>query len=336
MNKRAELRIGHTPWRYAAGRLEIPGLDVIDGSPWELRVGKKKWPLVHVRPEEGPHDPAAFAEYAKKSADNNALPIVLAPYIREDVRVALESAGVSYFDFHGNVYLDTPEFVVLARTPVVQELTRTLGVVGVRGAQTVLAEPNRMWGVIDLARAARMSAGQAQNVMKTLEAETLVYTDGRGPQKKRGVTDPGRFLDWLNQLKAGREPRGKLSCSLYGRTPDAVWRAISSGLEGTEHAITGAAAAAILGVGPTSLARTIVRVASSSPLRLVAQQLGAESTERGANVVLWSDTGLLGVTGSVMVDRRMVAPNIRVYLDLHAELRGVDLASEFREHVIGY
>jgi hypothetical protein len=220
--------------------------------------------------------------------------------------------------------------------PVSQDAPRALGIVGVRGAQTILGQPERAWGVNDLAREARMSAGQAQNVMKTLEAEALVITEGKGPSRKRRVGDPGRLLDWLSLQKPGRDPRGKLSCSLYGRTPEAVWRAISRRLEGSEHAITGAAAASILGVGPTSVARTIVRVAGRGPLRLVAEQLEAEPTERGANVVLWSDTGLLGVTGNVAVDRMIVAPNVRVYLDLHAELRGPDLASEFREQVLGY
>ena|SRR5579859_371912 len=336
MNKRTELRIGHLPWRYATGRIDIPGLRLVEGIPWELRVGDRGWDLVHVRPEEGPREPVAFARHARTRAKKGSLPIVLAPYLREDVRRALEAAGVSYFDYHGNVHLEAPGMLVHVQMPVIQERSSTLGVVGVRGAQTVLGQPQRAWGVNELAAEARMSAGQAQNVMKTLEAETLVLTEGKGPSRKRRVNDPGRFLDWLNLQKAGREPRGKLSCSIYGRTPEAVWRSISDRLEGTEHAITGAAAASILGVGPTSLPRTVVRVAGRGPLRAVAEQLQAEPTERGANVTLWSDTALLGVTGSITKERTVLAPNVRIYLDLQSELRGADLASEFRERVLGY
>lgn len=337
MNIVPELRIGHLPWRYAAGRLDIPGLRLVEGMPWELRLGDRVWELRHVRPEEGPREPAEFADYAKAAAaPTGSLPLVLGQYLREDVRKALETANVSYFDFHGNVHIEAPGLLVHVRMPVTQETSRALGLVGVRGAQTMLGQAERVWGVTDLAREARMSAGQAQNVMKTLEAESLVYTEGKGPSRKRRIADRGRFLDWLNLQRPGREPRGKLSCALYGRTPEDIWHTIGMRLEDTEHAITGAAAASILGVGPTSLPRTIVRVAAHGPLRPVADRLKAEPTERGANLVLWSDTGLLGVTGSVVVGHNTIAAQVRVYLDLHAELRGADLASEFREQVLGY
>lgn len=336
MNQGAQLRIGHLPWRYASGRIDVPGLRIVEGVPWELRVGDRVWRLAHVRPEEGPREPAAFARHAKGVAKKGSLPFVLAPYIREDVRRALEAAAVSYFDFHGNVHVEAPGVLVHVHMPVRQEPSAALGIVGVRGAQTILAQAERAWGVTDLASEARMSAGQAQNIMKTLEAATLVHTEGNGPARRRRVTDPGRFLDWLSLQKAGREPRGKLTCSLYGRTPQAVWRTISDRLKGTEHAITGAAAASILGVGPTSLPRTVVRISGRGPLRLVADQLQAEPTDRGANVMLWSDTGRLGITGSTTIERMVVAPKVRVYLDLQAELRGVDLANEFRERVLGY
>lgn len=336
MNISPELRIGHLPWRYAVGRIDVPGLRLVEGAPWELRVGGRVWTVKHVRPEEGPREPVEFAKYAKAMTSKGSLPLVLGPYLREDLRRALEAVGVSYFDFHGNVHLEASGVLVHVQMPVLQEASRTLGIVGVRGAQTILGQPERAWGVTDLAKEARMSAGQAQNVMKTLEAETLVYTEGKGPSRKRRVSDPGRFLDWLNLQKPGRDPRATLSCSLYGRTPEDVWRAIGQRLQGTDHAITGAAAAAILGAGPTSLPRTVIRVAGHGPLRLVAEQLRAEPTERGANVLLWNDTGLLGNTGSFALDQKVIAPKVRVYIDLHAELRGADLASEFREQVLGY
>jgi len=288
MNKPAELRIGHLPWRYATGRLEIPGLRLVEGLPWELRVGDRTWAVRHVRPEEGPRDSQAFAEHAKTLTDKGSLPLVLAPYLRQDTRRALEAEGVSYFDAHGNVHIEAPGLVVHVQMPVTQDSISALGIVGVRAAQTILGQPERAWGVSDLAREARVSAGQAQNVVRILEAETLLITEGRGPSRKRRVSDPGRFLDWLSVQRPGKEPRGKLACSLYGRTPEDVWALIGSRLDRTEHAITGAAAASILGVGPTSLPRTVVRVAGSGPLRLVAERLQAEPTERGANVPLWS------------------------------------------------
>lgn len=336
MNKPVELKIGHLPWRYAAGRIDIPGLQLIEGSPWELRAGARHWKLVHVRPEEGPPDPSDFAKYANLKRKIGYMPIVLAPYLRADVRRALEAHGVPYFDFHGNVHLEAPGLLVHVQTPVRQEASRALGLVGVRGAQTVLEQPERAWGVSDLARDARMSVGQAQNVMKILETETLVFTEGKGPARRRRVTDRGRFLDWINLQKPGRESRAKLTCALYARTPEDLWKKIGKRLGAVEYAITGSAAASILGAGPTSLQRSVVRVAGSGPLRDIADLLDAEISDRGANLVLWNDTGLLGTIGSLRVRGMAIAPKVRVFMDLHTELRGADLASEFRARVLGY
>lgn len=336
MNIVPELTIGHVPWRYAAGQIATPGLRLVEGKPWQMRFGDERWPLWHVRPEEGPREPQAFAVYAKATAMKGSRPIVVGPYVRENVRRALEAAGVSYLDFHGNVHLVAPGLLVHVQLPAAQALSRGIGVAGVRAAQTILGRAEHAWGVTELAQQARVSAGLAQSVMKILETESLVYTEGRGPSRKRRITDRGRFLDWLSRQGPGRVPRSQLPCALYGRTPEDLWQTISARLDPTEHAITGAAAASILGVGPTALPRTIVRVASRKPLRSIAESLKAEPTERGTNLLLWTDTGELGITGSTRVGGLVTAPTARVYLDLDAEIRGADLASEFREQVLGY
>jgi len=88
VNNGVKLQIGHVPWRYATGRVDVPGLAFGTGTPWELRADSKRWPLAHIRPEEGPTDPVAFARFAKKKA-GRARPLVVAPYIKTDLRRAL-------------------------------------------------------------------------------------------------------------------------------------------------------------------------------------------------------------------------------------------------------
>lgn len=336
MNNGVQLRIGHVPWRYASGRIHVPGLKLTHGAPWELRTESRRWPLTHVRPEEGPKDPVEFARFAIRAGDRG-LPLVLAPYIRRDVRDALEGLGVSYLDFYGNLHLVAPGVLVHVKTPVEEQESRGLGPAGRRAAQYMLEHADRAWAVTELARETQVSGGLAQLVMKIVEENDLAYTEGRGPRKRRRIREPARFLDWLVSQEPSRGPRGQLECSIYARTPDDLLRRLGNAIgTSTLHAVTGTAAAAWLGAGPSSVPSTIVRVDPSAALRDVALRAGAEPATRGANLLLWSDEGRV----ATMFPRRerdvAIAPNVRIYLDALKEQRGEDIASLFREQILGY
>lgn len=335
MNNSVELRIGHIPWRYAAGLVEIPGVALRQGLPWRMTAAGRHWPIRHVRPDEGPREPRPFAEYARAGAGDQ-LPLVLGPYIRRDIRDALEQVGVSYFDFFGNVHLVAPGILVHVSTPLRLGRARALGVVGIRGAQVMLERHERAWGVTDLAREASISVGQSQNVMQVLEASDLVIAEGRGPRKRRRIREPGRYLDWLSAQEPGRRPRSELTCALYARTPEALWDTLASRFRDIPYAISGAAGASILGVSATTLTRTVIRLRAGTPLRVAASIAQAELTDRGANLVLWPDVGNLGTHGSEVHAGRVVAPRARIYIDLLSEMRGEDLAGDFRDRVLGY
>lgn len=324
------------PWRYATGRLDVPGLAFRTGTPWELRSGSKRWRLVHVKPEEGPPDLAAFASFAKKQA-GRVLPLVLAPYIKTDLRRALEKGGVSYLDFHGNIHLVAPGVLVHVRTPGEAQPPRSLGATGRRAAQVMLEERTRPWGVTELAGEARISAGQAQTVMKVLEENDLVYAEGRGPRKRRRIREPSRFVDWLASQEPKRGPRGQLNTAIYARTPEDLLRRFDRAIGRTDrYAVTGAAAAAWLGAGPSSVPRTVIRIDPTVNLGDVAARVRAEVTERGSNLTLWADEGLLATPFAKRERGVLVAPKARVYIDSLAERRGQDIATAFREQVLGY
>jgi hypothetical protein len=336
MNKGVQLRIGHVPWRYASGVIDIPGLKLEDGTPWRLKANSTEWPIIHVRPDEGPKDPGAFAAHAK-AAGARGLPLVLGPYLRSDLRGALEKAHVSYLDFYGNVHIEAPGVLVHVRSPVREVSSRGLGIAGRRAAQTMLEFKERAWAVTELAAVARVSSGHAQHVMRVLEANDLVYTEGRGPKKRRRIREPTRFLDWLVTQEPARRPRVQVECALHARAPQELWAKVDNALgPDRSYALTGAAAASVLGAGPSAVPRTLVRVKPELSLRLVVERLQAEVTTRGPNVVLWTDTGLLGTVTAVRELNVMLAPRVRIYLDARQELRGEDIATSFREQVLGY
>jgi len=336
VNNVVELQIGHVPWRYATGRVDVPGLAFSAGTPWELRSDGKRRRLAHIRPEEGPTDPSAFASFAKKKA-GHALPLVVAPYIKTDLRRALERAGVSYLDFHGNVHLVTPGVFVHVRTPAEEKFVRSLGATGRRAAQVMLEERTRPWGVTELATHAKVSAGQAQTVMKVLEDNDLVYTEGRGPRKRRRIREPSRFVDWLASQEPKRAPRGQLNIALYARTPADLLRRFDRAVgPADKYAVTGSAAAAWLGAGPTSVPRTVIRIDPTLNLSDVARRARGEVTERGSNLTLWADEGLVATPFAKRERGVLVAPKVRIYIDSLSERRGQDIATEFREQVLGY
>lgn len=335
MNKGILLKIGHVPWRYAAGRIHIPGVEIVGGD-WSLTVDGKTLPLEHIRPPAPGAEPEKFARALTRSGRRRVLPIVVGPYLKRELRRALESAGVSYLDFYGNVHLVTQDQYIHIEARSIGGETKTLGVAGVRAAQTVLEGADRDWGVRELAEAAGVSPAQAQRVFAVLEGADLVTTSGAGPNKKRHVSDRGRLLDWLTTQVAGKRPRHKLQCALYARRPEDLMRRIAKGLTDIRFALTGSAAASLFDVGPTSIPLTIVRIHPDWKLDAAASALGAEVTNRGPNIELWSDVGALGTRATQLERGLPIAPKSRIYIDLTLERRGEDLAALFRERVLGY
>ncbi|MHB1910753.1 MAG: hypothetical protein ACYCTI_01705 [Acidimicrobiales bacterium] len=80
----------------------------------------------------------------------------------------------------------------------------------------------------------------------------------------------------------------------------------------------------------------MVRVPAKPGLLEAAQMLGAEPVDSGANLLLIADVGEVGTRGATRNGPVMVAPAVRVYLDMLGEPRGEDAAALFREAVIGY
>lgn len=335
MNNGVQLRIGQVPWRYAAGLVTVPGLTIERGSPWQIRAGEQKWLLSHIRPEEGPRDPKAFAAHARRAARPN-LPLVVSPYLRREVRESLEASDVSYLDFRGNVHLVAPGVLVHVRTPAHERPSRRLGLAGLRAAQLVLEDRERAWSVTDVAQVAAVSIAHAHRVIAVLESEDLVVTEGRGPQKRRRVREPARFLDWLASQEPKRAPRHQATVAVYARNPADLWKSLHVALSPIGYALTGAAAASVLGSGPTSVPRSLVRVSPEASLTRAVQLLAVEPSDRGPNVVLWSDTGRLGTVGAWPANDVRLAPRVRIYLDALGETRGEDTATLFREQVLGY
>jgi len=171
-----------------------------------------------------------------------------------------------------------------------------------------------------------------------LEKQALVVPSGTGPKKRRRVRSPSELLDWLVGEKASVRRNPKKEIYLHSRNPTELWATASRLLSEAKirHCLTGAAAAALHDAGPTSVAKSIFRIDPNESLEKVAGVLGADPTSRGANLVLMSDIGRVGIFAEETKLGVVVAPKVRIYLDSLADRRGDDIARIFRETALGY
>ncbi|MBN8230633.1 hypothetical protein JYK02_24260 [Corallococcus macrosporus] len=323
-------------WLQARGAsrpfLELEGREVATFTLLEAASGLRvdQLPLLL-----GAHRPAT----TRQSRD---LPFVVGPWLKKDVREALEAQGVGYLDSRGHLHLRARGVLLHFeedRTVAPEKTAGSaiLGVHGVRAVQVLLQE-EQPFSVSRFAEQAAVSLGQAHKLLTWLEQLELVRAEGRGPAKRRTVRDRTGLLDWLErQARATRWERS-LHVALYARRPEELWLQTSTrlGKAGIAHAFTGAAAVSMFGVGPTSVPMSRLRISPEVPLAQAAKHLDAEVTERGANLMLIHDTGKVGSWASTSRDGVLLAPHVRIYLDVQSERRGEDLARRFREEVLGY
>ncbi|MBN9681907.1 MULTISPECIES: hypothetical protein [unclassified Corallococcus] len=283
----------------------------------------------------GAHRPAT----ARPSRD---LPFVVGPWLKKDVRDALEAQGVGYLDSRGHLHLHARGVLlhIEAERTAAREKppgTATLGVHGVRAVQ-VLLQGEQPLSVSRFAEQASVSLGQAHKLLTWLEQLELVRAEGRGPAKRRTVRDRTGLLDWLERQAPATRRERSLHVALYARRPEELWQQTRTrlGKAGIAHALTGSAAVSMFGVGPTSVPVSRIRISPEVPLDQAAKHLDAEVTERGANLMLIHDTGRVGTWASTSRDGVLLAPPVRIYLDVRTERRGEDLARHFREEVLGY
>jgi hypothetical protein len=323
----------------------------IPSRPW-IHVEKSEEPWVEVDGGRIPvevHPLAAsmsdrqLAEFLQRmdTSPGRRVDLIVSPRLRASARMVLEAHGRAYADSQGHLHLPMPGFLVhLEAAPTRAKRQRTapgIGPSGVRAIQALLEtdEPSQISG---LAAQVKLSLAQTHAVLEALEEAGLVRSTASGPARRRTVPDRAALLDWLVTQPSARRREPRVDVYVYARRPEELWRHISQKLDaaGIAHALTGAAGAALYGVGPTAVPLTLIRTTPDVSLEDVVGALVAEPTERGANVRILRDTGLVGSMGAARRDEVKVAPKVRIYLDALSEKRGEDLAQQFREVCLGY
>ena len=311
-------------------------------------VAWDRWsvPLELIRIESQADTDQLLERLSRQRGPGQPVPLVTSSYIRADLREELERRGLGYLDRRGNLHLPWQNGIVHVESSTAGHHgfasgpaphVAGLGVHGVRAVQALLSEGDDQQ-VTHLAGVAELSLSRTHSVLQLLESEGLVRVTGKGPATRRHVIDKSRLLDWLAAQPVARRRERQMLVALYARTPSEAWNLITQRLDRAHipHGLTGGAAAAALGAGPTSVMVSPVRISPHFSLDDAATALESEKTERGANVRLIRDTGMLGSAHTIEHDGVRLAPQVRVYLDALSERRGEDIAQNFRERVLGY
>ncbi len=342
----AAVELGHdVPDQVRSILAVLPGVSVrVADGPNRLVVDNRTYQLALVSGGLRPFATTTAPMLAALAGRRAQLGFVVADRLPGHVRKELEDAGCAYADATGAAHIAVPGFFLhiqgdRARSRTLVPAPAGIGVTGVRVVQVLLADARRPWSVADLAREALCSTGEAHRVMTRLEREGFLEAHGRARSLRRAVADPGALLDWLATVPSARRIRERLHVYLYAADPADLITAIA--LRGAEadlaYALTGAAAAHVLGVtATTALSVAAVRVAPDVPLLQACAALDAEPADRGANIALISDLGRLGVHARQNCGPPVVAPPVRVWLDMLGEARGEDAAAMFREAAIGW
>jgi len=320
----------------------IPGLAVRRSHASLLRVDDESYPLL-VFPGVAPYA-RAMTPTLVELAGPKRLALVVAERLLPNVRVELEQAGCLYADGAGSVHLAAPRFLLhrekdSARTSTTVPAPQGLGAVAVRVVQQLLADPERVWTVVDLAQAAGASTGQSHNVLKRLGQEGFLQDRGSGQQRRRQVSNPTDLLEWLARVPAARRVHRQLKTYRYAADPTSLVTRLAHDATKADvpWALTGAAAARALGTSVvTALPVIMVRVPAAIDLLQWAGALGMEAVDVGANVQLIADVGEVGLHGAQRHGPVSLAPAARIWLDMLNEPRGDDAAALFREAILGY
>jgi hypothetical protein len=324
--------------------VEAPGAGA-GGGPGDARVrfGRASEPVaLAVRRQANAATAWQLVRQAQAAPAANLL--VVASATTAEAREILERHGVAMVDGHGNAHVDLPGLVLHTegrrrhrdgRAARVQ--ARLAGKAGV-AAQALLLDPERDWKVQDLAGEAGVSIGLAHRVLARLEGEGLVAAEGAGPRRVRHVVAPAALLDLWAEENTDRGVRRARAYRL-ARDPRGLASAVSEALDaaGVGHAVTGAAAAALVAPFVTAVPVTEVWVDAVVSLDDAVVAAGAEVVDSGANLVLVQGNGDEPLAFRRQEEGMWIVNPFRLFSDLRRNpRRGREQAESLRQEVIGF
>jgi hypothetical protein len=266
--------------------------------------------------------------YAERIGDN-AVPLLVVPYMSPASALAAEEAGISWLDLSGNAHIRHQNLYVnvrghpnLYRSP--GRPSSPFAPKSARVARTLLVEPERWWRQKDLVKATGLNDGNVSRIVRRLDEELLLERRGRELRPR----DPRLLIDaWAEDYRFDQHDilRGHMTGSGVDLARTLAERLSMAGLH---HAFTGLPAAwAIDHFAQFRLSSVYV---DGDP-HDIAERLEIRVGPRGANVQLIAPNDHGVFYGEESRDSLNCVSAVQAYLDLlHLPERAEDAARHLR------
>ena len=221
------------------------------------------------------------------NAAEQAVPMLVCPYLSPESRAICRDHDVAYLDLEGNARLVFDGVYIERSVPTKPKPeTRTLRSVFAPKASAILRallrEPDRPWLVTDLAASANASLGHVSNVCKALHQREWV------DRRHDGIvlTQPGALIQtWRENYRRPKGDRFDAYTHLHGRQLDDLVRSELNARPGLPRAVYAQASAAQW-IAPFSRDPTRSFYTDAAGARVLGEKLGVRPVSTGPNVVV--------------------------------------------------
>jgi transcriptional regulator with AbiEi antitoxin domain of type IV toxin-antitoxin system len=274
---------------------------------------------------------AQLRNYIEHQRD--AYGVVIAPYFSPASQQICRNEDICFVDFEGNCRLVFNGVFIERAAPLKpstarRELKSIFSPKSAQVLRVLLRKPDRRWKVVDLAKAARVSLGQASNVRNALIDREWAESDSEG----LFLTKPDALLDsWRDAYVRSPGQRLAFYTPLHGST---FQERIAKVLENAN--LNGAAMLASFSaaqwLAPYARVNTNHFYANEIGLTALREGLELSSSARGENVIVMQvkDNGLFNDAVEPVPSIRCTSA-VQTYLDLSiAGERGKEAAEHLR------
>lgn len=276
-------------------------------------------------------------QLATPSTHARAYPVVIAPFISPASAEICKQAGVGFADLSGNCYLAFGRVYIeksASENPFrKRRVQRSLfAAKSARVLRLLLADPNRVWRVAQLAEHAQVSLGQVSNLRQRLLDEEWAVIEKGGLR----LSKPRELLDsWRGAYRLDSARSESCYTLLHGEALDKALRAALAEAGRGRHAVL-ASYSSSRWLAPFARVASLYLYADAQGEAILREHLKLEPPGKGANVSLMQpkDAG-------VFLDRIEAAEGIwctgpiQTYLDLAVSgERGAEAAEHlFNERI---
>lgn len=290
----------------------------------------RRW-IFEVKASSRPGQVDRAAQQLKAFGGEDAIPVLVVPYMSKAGAETAERAGLNWIDLSGNASIQDEGLRVWVQGKP-NEL-RTAGrpsspfaPKSARISRALLLEPKRWWRQKDLVVATQLDDGNVSRVVRRLDEEALLERR----DKELRPRDPDLLLDaWAQEYRFDRHDA--IAGHISGSGVE-VARSLAENLtkRQIDHAFTGLPAA--WAIDRFARFRLSTVYVDGDP-RDVVEQLGIRQGSKGANVQILGPDDAGVFAGEQTCDDLRCVSTVQVYLDLlNLPERAAEAAQHLRDH----